>query len=142
MPTAQEAFKTATLFTDGRLYTVLRLPPSAIWAGAGVVAEIGSAFSALIADKDEVTLVLPTEEWQSLSERLPDHHALPIAYRLITFDLPLDPDIVGFFALVSQTLAAAKVPILACSSFHRDHVLVPAEAFADAWQALQTAQRA
>ena len=58
MTTAVEAFKQARLYTDEKLYRVIRLPAAAIWAGAGVLAEIAEPFSALVADKDEVSLVL------------------------------------------------------------------------------------
>jgi hypothetical protein len=84
-------------------------------------------------------LVLPQEAWQEFAHRLPDHR-MADAYRLITFDLPLDPALIGFMALVSRILAEAGVSILALSAFERDHVLVPAAQFQAAWDALRMAQ--
>ncbi|MBN2302874.1 MAG: ACT domain-containing protein [Anaerolineae bacterium] len=139
MDTAAAVFCRATLYSDDALYILAHLPPQAITAAAGVLAEIGTPFSALIADKDEITLLLPQEYWDEFAGRLPDHRASG-DYRLITFDLPLEPDLIGFLVLVSQILADAGVSILALSSFERDHILVSAAQFQTAWDALRAAQ--
>lgn len=141
MTTAQEIFAQTPLSADDRPYRLVRLPAPAIVAGAGLLAEAGTSFSALIADEHEVTLVLPQEEWEQFDARLPGVEQGGL-YRLITFDAALDPALVGFFALVSDTLARAGVPILAISAFSRDHVLVPADRFDAAWRALRDAQAA
>ncbi len=141
MTTAKQIFASAPLMADERIYRLVRLPSAAITAGAGLLAEIGTPFSALIADRHEVTLVLPQAEWEMLGARLPDAEQGAL-YRLITFDVPLDPTLTGFFALVSDILAKAGVSILALSAFQRDHVLIPADQFATAWSALQAAQQA
>jgi hypothetical protein len=136
---ATDALAQAPLYSDDALYTVVHLPAAAITAGAGVLAEIGTPFSALIVDKDEVTLVLPEDAWREYAHRVPDHRTED-SYRLITFDLALDPTLIGFMALVSRILADAGVTILALSAFERDHILVPAAQFQDAWDALRAAQ--
>lgn len=137
---AHDVFARATLVTDGQMYRLLRLPPAAIIAAAGVLAEIGTPFSALLADDQEVTLLVPQEEWEAFEGRLPgiDEGGL---YRLITFDAALDPTLTGFLARVTEVLAAAGVPILALSAFTRDHVFVPADTFDTAWTALRAAQQ-
>ena len=137
---APTAFIKATLYTDDTLYQLVHLPPAAVMASAVVVAEVAEPFSALIADKDEVTLLLSQDAWEEFARRLPDHR-LGGRYRLITFDLPLDPDLIGFLALISGILAEAGVSILALSAFERDHILVPADRFQAAWDALRSAQQ-
>lgn len=136
---AQKALAQCKLYTDEVVYTVIKLPPTAIWAGAGIVAENGEAFSVFIADKDEVSLVLSLEAWEDYRDRLPgsEQHG---QYRLITFDLALDFELVGFLALITQALRDAEVPILAFSAFSRDHLLVPDDRFQIAWSTLQTIQ--
>lgn len=137
---AQEVFAQARLVTDEQDYRLIRLPAPAITPAAGVLAEIAAPFSALIADRDEVTLVLPQAEWETFSARLPGIEEGGL-YRLITFDAALDPSLTGFLALVSEALAAAGVPILALSAFTRDHLFVPADRFDTAWAALRAAQQ-
>jgi hypothetical protein len=139
MDPAQQALASAALYTDEVNYALIHLPAPAITAAAGVLAEIGEPFSALVVDKDEVTLVLPEEDWQGFKARLPDYRAAG-PFRLITFDLPLALDLVGFLALVSRALADASVTVLAFSAFERDHLLVPASQLEQAVAALREAQ--
>ena len=136
MNPAAQAFSRATLYTDGIDYRLIHLPLSVLPAAAGLLVE---PFCALIADKDEITLLLAQPTWERAAARFPDHRvAAPC--RLITFDLPLDFELVGFMALVSAVLAQANVSILAISAFERDHIFVPAAQFQTAWDALKTAQ--
>lgn len=139
MTSADQVFAQAVLMSDEVLYMLVHLPPAAITAGAGVLAEIGTAFSALIVDSHEVTLLVPQDVWDDYRDRLPDHRTEG-GWRLITFDLPLGFELIGFLALVSRLLANAGVPILALSAFERDHVLVPAAFFQTAWEVLTSAQ--
>ena len=69
-----------------------------------------------------------------------DHRVAESSYRLITFDLELEPTLTGFIARVAEVLAAANVPILPFAAFSRDHLLVPSDRFDAAWAALQKLQ--
>jgi hypothetical protein len=138
---AQEVLSQAPLYTEDALYTLIKLPASAIWAGAGVLADLGESFSALIADKDEVTLVISLTAWQEdYHKRLPGAEQVG-QYRLITFDAVLDPSLIGFMALVAKILADAGVSIIPLGAFSRDHILVPADIFEKAWAALEAAKK-
>lgn len=137
---AKEVLSQTPLYTDEVIYTLIKLPASAIWAGAGVLADLGESFSALIADKDEVTLVMPLEAWQEeYFKRLPgaEQHG---EFRLITFDTILEFSLTGFMALVATILADAGVSVIPLGAFSRDHVLVPANSFEKAWAALQASK--
>jgi hypothetical protein len=138
--TVEQALQTAKLYTDHIEYSLIHLPARAIMAAAGVLAEIGEPFGAVIADKDEVTLVIPAEAVPVFAKRLIDYRAGEMNYRLITFDLELEPTLTGFMARVSSALADANVPILPLAAFSRDHMLVPADKFDAAWDALKRLQ--
>jgi hypothetical protein len=138
--TVAQALQQAKLYTDDILYSLIHLPPNGIMAAAGVLAQVGEPFAALIADKDEVTLVIPADLVAEFSNRLRDHRVAESAYRLITFDLELDSTLTGFIARVAAALAAANVPILPFAAFSRDHLLVPSDRFDAAWAALQKLQ--
>lgn len=133
-------FRACNLETDEVVYTLVQLPSAAIWAAAGILADWGEAFSALIADKDEVSLVLPLDAWDEYSPRLPLARQQG-EFRLITFGITLEFEVVGFMALVATILASAQVPIIALGAFSRDHILVPAAVFQSAWDALKSAQK-
>lgn len=124
--TVEQALQQARLIADEQDYALVRLPPSAITAAAGVLAEIGEPFAALLADRDEVTLIIPAEAAADFAPRLPGHQLSPTAYRLITFDVALEPELVGFMARVASALAADGVSLLPYAAFTRDHILVAA----------------
>lgn len=137
---AEQILGAAELYSDDAEYRILRLPANAITLGAGVVAEANLPFSALIADKDELTLLLPEAACQAFSRRLRYAQVSEQSYRLITFEAELEPTLVGFIAQVSAALAAARIPILSFAAFSRDHIFVPAEDFQRALDALRALQ--
>lgn len=135
--TVEQALKSARLYTDNKLYILLRLHPRAIIVAASVMAELSEPFSALIVDKDEVTLIVPADALTAFTSRLRDYQVSEAQYRLITLDVALDPALVGFLARVSAALAAAGVSILPYAAYTRDHLLVPSEQFEKAWNTLE-----
>jgi uncharacterized protein len=125
--TVEQALAQTTFYTDGVDYVIVRLPAGAIMAAAGVVAEIGEPFSALVVDKHEVSLVIPADALKDFAPRLRDHIVSAKTFRLITFDIELEMELVGFMARVSTVLAAAHIPILPLAAYTRDHLLVPSD---------------
>ncbi|HEY88303.1 MAG TPA: ACT domain-containing protein [Thermoflexia bacterium] len=124
------------LFTDAKDYVIMRLPVDQVKAAAQLIAQTGRPFTSLVRDKDEVTLVLPRNEWEALAVAI-DVIEESTAYRLITFDLPLELELVGYLATMTSAVAAAGVSVLPLASFSRDHIFVPAEDFKRAWDALR-----
>lgn len=125
--TVEQALSQAKFYSDGVDYAFVRLPPAAITPAAAVIAEIGEPFCALIVDKDEVTMMIPADALAHFGRRLPEHVKGESAYRLITIDVVLEPDLVGFMAHVSVALASAGITLMPFAAYSRDHLLVPAE---------------
>lgn len=119
----RQALQEAELYTDGQLYCLVHLPRHAFTTGAGLLTQHGAAFSALILDKDEVTLILPEAFLERTVPQIPGYKA-ECGYRLLTFDLPLDLTLIGFLSVVSTALAAEDIPIMAFSAYERDHLLI------------------
>lgn len=119
--------KQATLYTDHQIYRIIKLHPRAITVSAAILAEIGEPFSALLVDKDEVTLVIESENYAEYQTRLRDHIVSEQEYALITLDIELTPDIVGLTATLSRALAESQIPIIPLGSYSRDHFLVPSQ---------------
>ncbi len=136
----QEVLRAASLYSDGRNYRILKLPPNAITLAAGLVAEIGLPYCALIVDKDEVTLMLPDEAQAAYGARLRGAIASERAYRLITLDAELEPELVGLMARLASALAGAGIPLLSFAAFSRDHVFVSSADFDEAMRQLQRLQ--
>lgn len=135
--TVDDALKAANLFTDNQRYRLIKLPARAFVAAASVLAEINEPFGAIILDKDEVTLVMPDDAVSDFARRLIGHTPSEAVYRLITLDIELEPSLIGFMAKVASALAAQGVTILPFAAFTRDHLLVQADQFDQAWSALK-----
>jgi hypothetical protein len=89
----------------------------------------------ILMDKHEVTLLLDETDFGTMRRAIRDAKVAG-GYRLLTFDIELDLEVVGFMAEVSRILAEAGVPIMALSAFTRDHLLIKQEDLAKALKAL------
>lgn len=136
--TTREALRQTKLSSDGELYRLVQLPSNAITLAAGVLAEVGSAFTALIVDRDEVTLILPDEAVEEFQGRLRDATIDASGYRLITFDAILPAGLVGYMAAISAAMARVGVSIIPMGAYSRDHILVREGQFEIAMTSLQT----
>jgi len=129
------------LFAETRLrehpddYVIVSIDPVEGERARGLTSGI-SPFGSLTFDRDEVSLVLKSGEWEGLKDDF-DKFQVAGPYRLITFDIVLDLSIVGFLAVVSAALAEEGVSIYALSTYLRDHILVKKEDAPKAVGALQ-----
>src|SRR3989344_1290165 len=78
----------------------------------------GRAFANII-DKKEITLIIN----QSLYD---EQNVISISkdWKLLTFDMVLPFELVGFLAKISVALAENNISIFALSSYSTDHILV------------------
>lgn len=140
--TIQQALQEASLYNDDLQYRFVQLPAKAITLAAGIIAEAGNPFMALLVDKDEVTLMIEQEDFEHFQKRLRDATMSDIVYRLITFDVELEPTLVGFMAHISTALAEAKISILPFAAYTRDHLFVAEADFDKAMTILKQLQQA
>lgn len=89
----------------------------------------------LLRDRYEVTLVVEEEDWRAMRHVVRDAR-VEAGWRLVTFDVVLPWDLVGFLAHVTRILAEAGVSVGALTAFSRDHLLVKQENLAKALRAL------
>lgn len=138
--TVEQAIAQATFYTDNQAYQLIQLPKQAITAAAGIIAEIGEPFCALVVDRAEVSLIIPQEAVEDFAERLPGLSINATAYQLITIDVELEPELVGFMERISATLAKESISILTYAAYSRDHFFVPQHQFESALNALKALQ--
>ena len=77
-----------------------------------------SAF-VVIFDRGEITLVAKESEVEKL-----ECEGIEKSFRLITFDMLLPFDLVGFLAKIFQALAEEGISVFAISSYSTDHILI------------------
>lgn len=86
-------------------------------------------------DAYEVTLVVAEEDWRAMRHVVRDAK-VEAGWRLLTFDVVLAWDVVGFLAHVTRILAEAGVSVGALTAFSRDHLLIKQENLGTALRAL------
>jgi hypothetical protein len=91
----------------------------------------------IFSDQFEVTLMLADQDLRLVRHAMSDER-VETGFRLITFNIVLDFDVVGFMSEVSRLLAGAGVPIIAVSAYSRDHILVKQDDLGRALAALGT----
>ena len=77
-------------------------------------------------DKWEVTLLLDEVDFGTLRHAIRDAQTQG-TFKLLSFDIELDFNVVGFLAEVTRILAETNIPIVALSAFSRDHLLIKQE---------------
>jgi hypothetical protein len=74
-------------------------------------------------DNFETTLLLDEIDFGNIRHAIRDAKT-EAGFRLLTFDIALDFDVVGYMAEITRILAEAEISIVALSAFSRDHILV------------------
>ena len=77
----------------------------------------------LLRDPFEVTLLVEESDWRAMRHAAREAR-VEVGFRLVTLDVELGWDVVGFLAHVTRILADASVPVGALSAFSRDHLLI------------------
>jgi hypothetical protein len=77
----------------------------------------------LLRDPFEVTLLLEEDDWRAMRHAARDAR-VEANFRLVTLDVELDWNVVGFLARVTEILAGEGIAVGALSAFSRDHLLI------------------
>ena len=77
----------------------------------------------LLRDAHETTLLVEEDDWRAMRHVLRDARSEG-GWRLVTLDIELPFNVVGYLARVTEILAAAGIPVAALSAFSRDHLLI------------------
>ena len=89
----------------------------------------------LLRDTHETTLLVEEDDWLAMRHAARDAR-VEAGFRLVTLDIELPWNVVGFLARVTEILAAAGISVGALSSFSRDHLLIKQDQLGAALRAL------
>lgn len=84
------------------------------------------AFSAVIVERDEVSVTIEQTKWGALA-MAKQTRAVAGPYRAITLDVSIDLGVSGYLLPAAERLAAAGVPIVPQCAYQKDHLLVRAD---------------
>jgi hypothetical protein len=147
-----EAFQNGTFYSDNQLYRFVKLPKSSAASALQVLTKSShhhdhidnnapTAFQTFILDKDEITLMLSSTDFDTNKDGLPGYQVGSILYRLITVDVVLAPTLVGFMAVLTRALADANISVLPFAAYSRDHIFVADSDFDKAMAVLESLQK-
>lgn len=77
----------------------------------------------IMRDEFEVTMLLDDEDWRKMRHAARDAK-VEGGFRLVTLDIELAWNVVGFLAHVTSILASENISVGAISAFSRDHLLI------------------
>jgi hypothetical protein len=89
----------------------------------------------ILRDGHEVTLLLEESDWGTLRHAVREAR-VEGGFRLVTLDLELEWNVVGYLARVTEILARAGISVGTLSSFSRDHLLIKQDDLGAALRAL------
>jgi hypothetical protein len=95
----------------------------------------GDAPFMLLRDEHEVTLLLDETDWRAMRHAARDAR-VEGNFRMVTLDLELDWNVVGYLARVTAILSQAGISVGALSAFSRDHLLIKQDDLATALRVL------
>lgn len=83
----------------------------------------GEAPFMLLRDGHEMTLLLDEADWHTVRHAARNARAEG-GFRLVTLEIELGWNVVGYIARVTGILARSNIPVGVISSFSRDHLLI------------------
>ncbi len=135
--TTKELLRSAKIVVSPETFSLVRLTDEQ-WRSAlsepGASPRMTVPFM-ILRDNHEITLMLDDVDVAALVSAVPDAKR-ESGFRLLTFDVEIGFSVTGFIAGIAQALAAESIPILAVSSFSRDHLLIKQSDLAQALRAL------
>ena len=107
-----------------------------IWKETFVVIKSKKALPrafANIIDKNEVTVIIEQSKYNK-----EDIIEIEKDWKILTFDMVLPFDLVGFLAEISRAFAEEGIPIFVISAYSRDHILIKKKDLSKAIRKLRT----
>jgi hypothetical protein len=103
----KDYFKNGKVYIWKETFTIVKSKKSYINAFANII------------DKNETTVIIEQSKFN-------DEDIIEIEkdWKILTFNMVLPFELVGFLAKVSQVLADEEIPIFAISAYSTDHILV------------------
>lgn len=121
--TAESLLSRARIVVRPERFALVGLPGDQLAPALVVLATDPPRFASVVAEPDVTSLVVAEDLWSEMDWEFPGAR-VERGYRVITFDLEMGWEIVGFLATVASLLAAAGIPLGAICAYTRDHLFV------------------
>jgi hypothetical protein len=84
---------------------------------------ITDTFFSLMIDKDEITLVIPENEWKKISDSFLELK-MERTYKIISLDFPLQWTVKGYVSYITRLLAEMGISIGIISCYSKNYLLI------------------
>ena len=121
MDRVTELLQQSVIHVDPRSFMIVGLGPEGRELATSLAGEAGVV--SLVFLPGEVTLVLEINLWHEISHRAP-YAKWEQGYQLLTLDITLPWDVVGYLARITEALAAQGISVGVISSHASDHLLI------------------
>jgi hypothetical protein len=106
-------------------YVLVSLPHESLIEALSMVSSAAGHFSAIVVEKDEVSLTVEKDLWEARAAVVA-HHSADGPFRAITLQVNVELGVSGYFAPAAERLADAGISIVPQCAFLKDHVLIRA----------------
>jgi hypothetical protein len=104
-------------------YLIIKFPLKETVVIKDKIKLISDTFFSLMADKDEITLVIPENEWRKISDSFLELK-IERTYKVISLDFPLQWTVKGYVSYISRLLTEMGISIGIISCYSKNYLLI------------------
>ena len=104
-------------------YLVIKLPLKETVIIEDKIKLIKDCFFSLTIDREEITLIIPDNEWKKISDSFLELK-IERTYKIISIELPLQWTITGYFSFISRLLSEVGISVGMVSCYSKNYLLI------------------
>ena len=104
-------------------YLVIKLPLKETVIIEDKIKLIMDCFFSLTIDREEITLIIPDNEWKKISDSFLELK-IERTYKIISIELPLQWTITGYFSFISRLLSEVGISVGMVSCYSKNYLLI------------------
>lgn len=85
--------------------------------------KIKNNFYSLILEKEGITLIISNKNWNKIKSDF-NKHKIEAGYKIISYNVNTDLNLVGFLSMVSKILADKGISLNVFSAYYKDYFLI------------------
>jgi len=104
-------------------FLIVKLPLKETVVIKDKIKQITDTFFSLIINKEEITLVVPENEWKKISDSFLELK-IERTYKIISLDLPLQWTVTGYMSYIARLLSEVGISIGVISCYSKNYLLI------------------
>jgi len=104
-------------------YLIIKLPLKETVVIEDKIKLIRDVFFSLIINKEEITLIIPDNEWKKISDSFLELK-IERTYKIISLDLPLQWTVTGYMSYIVRLLSEVGISVGTISCYSKNYLLI------------------